>query len=67
MPSNRDKRKLLIPGWAGELSREELSYIKSKLKADRQLRAKWGMGRGKGRMSEAKIYQVAIDGAEALK
>jgi|GEM_PF-2996943 len=59
--------KLLIPGWAGYLAPDELEFVKAKLKADRYLRAKWGMGRGKGRLSEEKIRLVALDGVEALQ
>ncbi len=61
------ERKLLIPGWAGELSVDELVCIKSHLKADRRLRASWGMGRGTGKINDEKIRMVAIDGPEALQ
>ncbi len=60
-------RKLLEPGWAGDLNSEELAFIKDKLKRDRRLRAKWGMGRGKGRLSEEKIKIVALYGVEGLE
>lgn len=67
MLTYRDKKKLLIPGWAGELNEEELKYIKGKLFADRHLRAKWGFKRGTGRLSEEKIKLVALYGVEALQ
>ena len=36
------KRKLLKPGWAGELSNSEMEYIQQKLKKSPLLRRKWG-------------------------
>ena len=58
--------KLLQPGWAGELNKSELAFIRDKLKRDRRLRAKWGMGRGKGYISELKIRRVALYGPSAV-
>ncbi len=60
------QKKLLEPGWAGELSPEELEHIKKKLKPDKRLRAKWGFGKGKRRLSESKIRLVAQFGVEGL-
>ena len=59
--------KLLEPGWAGEVSREELAHIKQKLFRDRRLRARWGFKRGTGRLSEEKIKLVALYGVEGLQ
>ena len=67
MLNERDKRKLLIPGWAGELNAEELAYIKGRLFSDRRLRAYWGFKRGMGRLSEEKIRIVAMDSVHDLK
>ncbi len=60
------QKKLLIPGWAGELDSTELAYIKSKLKADRRLRARWGFKRGRSRLSEEKIRRVALEGVDGV-
>jgi len=61
------KRKLLIPGWAGDLAPAELAFIKQALKKDRRLRAKWGLGRGTGRLNDEKIRAVAMYGTEGLQ
>ncbi|NQT74668.1 MAG: hypothetical protein HQ553_18170 [Chloroflexi bacterium] len=61
------QKRLIIPGWAGELDRDELAYIKKRLLADRRLRAKWGFKRGTGRLSEEKIKMVAIYGVDDLQ
>ena len=40
-------KKLLEPGWAGELTLEEAEFIKRKLEANSKLRRKWKIpGRG---------------------
>lgn len=36
-------RKILIPGWAGELSDEEAVYLANKLTGSSKLRQKWGV------------------------
>jgi len=60
-------KKLLQPGWAGDLTKDELAFIKNALKKDRRLRAKWGLGRGTGRLNDEKIRKVALDGVEGLR
>ena len=60
------KKKLLIPGWAGELDKEELSYIKKKLFTNRPLRARWTFKRGTGRLSGEKICHVAMFGVDSV-
>ncbi len=65
--SESDKRKLLIPGYAGELNKEEIAYIKKNLLSNGRLRALWGFKRGTGRLSEKKIRIVAMDGVEAIQ
>ena len=61
------RRKLLIPGWAGDLSPEELAFIKDALKKDRRLRSKWAMGRRHGRVNDNKIRKVAMFGVDGLQ
>jgi len=58
------KKKLLIPGWAGALTTEELVYIKGSLFSDRRFRAQWGFKRGTGRLSKEKIRIAAMDDAQ---
>lgn len=43
----RTKHRLLEPGWAGQLTDEELAYIASQLAIDEKLRAKWGFRKRK--------------------
>jgi len=65
-PDNRLAHKLLIPGWAGDLSPDELAFIKAELKKNRRLRATWGMGRGRGRINDEKIKAVAMHGVDGV-
>ena len=53
------KRKLLEPGWAGELSPDELAYIKSELRKSPTLRRKWGFRPSLKRLSGDRIRAVA--------
>jgi hypothetical protein len=39
---NRMDKRLLEPGWAGELSDREVEYIQRELKRSRRLWRKWG-------------------------
>jgi len=55
------KRKILEPGWAGELSPAELAYIKSQLKASPSLKRRWGFKPSAKRFSEKHIRYVARD------
>jgi hypothetical protein len=55
-------RELLEPGWAGELCRVELAYIKSELQRSASLRRKWGFRASAKRLSDARIRVVAVDG-----
>lgn len=63
-PSLHDSyaKKLLEPGWAGELDRVELSYIKSQLKKSALLRRRWGFKPSAKRLSESRIRAVAENG-----
>ena len=53
---------LLEPGWAGELDRVELAYIKSQLKQSPSLRRRWGFRPSAKRLSEAQIQLIAMHG-----
>lgn len=54
--------ELLEPGWAGELSPEELSRIKSKLKKSPSLKRRWGFRPSAKRLSDSRIRAVAMYG-----
>lgn len=56
-----DKR-LLEPGWAGELNPDEFYYIKSELRRAASLRRKWGFRPSAKRLNENRIRAVARDG-----
>ena len=56
------KKKLLIPGWAGELKPDELRYIKSQLRQLPSLKRRWGFKPSARRLSEKRIRAVARDG-----
>ena len=55
-------KKLIEPGWAGELSPDELVYIKSQLKQSPSLKRRWGFRPSAKRLSEAHIRTVARNG-----
>jgi len=59
------KRKLIGPGWAGDLSPDEFVYIKSQLKQSRSLKRRWGFRPSAKRFSENRIRAVARDGLSA--
>ena len=53
-------KKLLIPGWAGELTDIELKFIKDKLRANPTLRQAWGFIHSRGfRISDRAIRERA--------
>jgi hypothetical protein len=58
---------LIEPGWAGELSRDELAYIKSELKKSPSLKRRWGFRPTARRFSESHIRAVARNGVCAKK
>jgi hypothetical protein len=58
---------LLEPGWAGELSRNELAYIKSELKKSPSLKRRWGFRPTAKRFSESHIRDVAMNGLPPRK
>jgi hypothetical protein len=59
------KQKLLEPGWAGELSPNEFTYIKSQLKQSPSLRRRWGFRPSARRLSESRIRDIARNGLSA--
>ena len=60
------RRKLPQPGWAGELDRDELDYIKSQLQYSPSLKRRWGFKPSAKRFSEKHIRAVAISGLTAI-
>ena len=56
------KKKLLQPGWAGELPPYEFAYVKSGLVQSPSLKRRWGFRRSAKRFSEARIRAVARNG-----
>ena len=42
-PHRTGDERLLIPGWAGELSDHEVEFIQERLRLSRRLSRKWGI------------------------
>lgn len=61
------QENLIEPGWAGELSPDELAYIKSQLKKSPSLKRRWGFRPTAKRLSESHIRDVARNGVSARK
>jgi len=61
------KKKLIVPGWAGELDAVELVYIKSQLRQSPSLKRRWGFRPTARRLSEKRIRTIAIDGVSTNK
>ena len=60
IPYASGDERLLLPGWAGELSDPEVEFIQERLRLSRRLSRKWGIiNRG---YSEQGIRQVALSG-----
>lgn len=55
-------KKLLEPGWAGELSPDEFAYIKSQLRQSPSLRRRWSFRPSAKRLSESRMRAVAREG-----
>jgi len=66
-PVRAYKRDLLEPGWAGELSPDELAYIKSELKKSPSLKRRWGFRPTAKRFFENHIRAVARNGVSREK
>ena len=60
------QKKLLEPRWAGELSPDELAYMKSQLRQSSSLRRRWGFRPSAKRLSESRIRAVARNGLGAI-
>ena len=58
-------KRLLEPGWAGDLEPDELAYVKSELRQSASLRRRWGFRPSAKRLSESRIRAVASDGVQA--
>jgi len=56
------KKKLLEPGWAGDLSPDEFAYVKSQLKKSPSLKRRWGFRPSAKRPSPNRIRAVAKNG-----
>ena len=56
------KKKLLVPGWAGQLDRVELAYVKSELMKSPCLKRRWGLKPSARRVSNKYIQVIARDG-----
>ena len=60
IPHRTGDERLLIPGWAGELTDPELAFIEERLRGSRRLSNQWGIiNRDYG---EQCIRQVALVG-----
>ena len=56
--------KLLIPGWGGSLSEEELSFIVEHLENNAGLRLWWGMKGSWKRVPLEVVRRIALSGSE---
>jgi hypothetical protein len=60
IPHRVGDQRLLIPGWAGELSDPEVEFIQERLRLSRRLSQKWGIINRN--YSEQCIRQLALLG-----
>jgi len=60
------QKKLLEPGWAGELSPDEFAHIRSQLQQSPSLKRRWGFRPSAKRLSESHIRAVARNGLRAI-
>jgi len=56
------QEKLLVPGWAGELDKCEITYVKRQLLESPKLKRCWGFRPSAKRLSEDHICMVARNG-----
>jgi hypothetical protein len=61
------KKKLIQPGWAGELSPDEFAYVKCQLRQSPSLKRRWGFRPSAKRFSESRIRAVARNGISSNK
>ena len=59
---NHYAKKLLEPGWGGDIEDRELSYIKNALVGDRRFAMRWGFRPGQKTRSDEAIRRVAMEG-----
>ena len=60
IPLKTGDGRLLIPGWAGDLTDPELEFVEERLRRSRRLSKEWGII--SDGYNEAFIRQVALDG-----
>ena len=60
IPLKTGDERLLMPGWAGDLTELELEFVEERLRRSRRLSKEWGII--SGGYNEAFIRQVALDG-----
>ena len=60
IPYASGDERLLLPGWAGELSDHELAFIEERLRRSRRLSRQWGITNWA--YNEQCIRQVALVG-----
>ncbi len=58
------KKRLIEPGFGGELDNIEYEYVRDKLKRSNRLRTRWKFTKGSRRLSKAKIIHTALYGIE---
>ena len=58
------KRRLLTPGWPGELDNVELEYVISQLKQSPSLKRRWRFRPTAKRISRARVRFIAMHGTE---
>lgn len=56
------KKRLLVPGWAGEPELDELEFLQDRLTRDRRLAVKWGFDPATNTRPDWAICQVAMWG-----
>ena len=62
LPEESGDRRLLTPGWGGDLSAEELTFIQQRLLMNPGLFRRWGFRSSSKRRSEAAIRERAMQG-----
>ena len=56
------KKRLLVPGWAGEPELDEMEFLQDRLARDRRLAVKWGFDPATDNRPDWAICQVAMWG-----
>ena len=63
IPHKTGDERLLIPGWAGELSEEELAFVQERLRRSRRLLRLWKIATRD--CPETAVRQAAFEGIMA--